>query len=202
LARVDPIPQWLKGDKQLNEAYSAPELSELPSMTTVVLADRIGKSPDFGDMYYANLRDATGHETGGLVVNVLDMLSFLPVEKQEQVRFFLGKEIEAYTLMAKVQGKAVPRFGGLFGRGSLFCLFFEDAGGLVTEEARFTPTVRRVLLKRISLIQQREHSPDTPGYKCLRRSHLSKPLAIHSPAPRFRRFNQHDPIWAVYLHDA
>jgi hypothetical protein len=147
LARVDPVPDWTKSE-QRKEAYLAPELPALPSMTTVVLGDRIGLNNDFGDMYYATLRDnATGEEAGGLVVSVIDVGYFSPVAHptdaaQPDVRYFLGKEVNGYAVAARVQGKAIPRFGGLFGRGNLFCLFYEDAGDAVTEEARYNPQVR------------------------------------------------------------
>ena len=55
-------------------------------------------------------------------------LSHFTVSEQLDVKEWLVQEVFLYSRLSSVQGRYVPRFGGLFNHGSLYCLVFEDAG--------------------------------------------------------------------------
>lgn len=124
-------------------------LTELPLVT----ADQVSSSPDdvvvlvltgragfrrCHDVFYASLRDASGQEHSGLVIKAMDPTFFAPKastggpSRPTAVKNF-ASEFDIYdNLLAEVQGTVVPLFGGMFGRGTLYCSVYEDAGRSLT----------------------------------------------------------------------
>jgi hypothetical protein len=96
-------------------------------------------------MYYASYRGAGGEEHSGLVVKVMDVSNHAvtgPGPVQKAVTYCFTRIYHAYETLAPVQGFAVPRFGGMFACGTLYCAVLEDAGRLLTYEERMDPDVQ------------------------------------------------------------
>lgn len=110
----------------------------------LVLTERIGWTK-FVDIYYASLRSPSGDLQPGLVVKVVDLSMFPPVSTRETKRYFpeksLAHEFPTMQKLSGLQGNVVPRYAGLFGRGTVYCTVWEDAGRLLTPTERRTRSV-------------------------------------------------------------
>lgn len=105
------------------------------------LTERIGYN-SFLDIYYASVGIGAEYTTG-LVAKVVD-LSTYPVKgapSRSGVEEDVAEQVEIFNYLESLQGEVIPRFGGLFSSGKLYCLVYEDAGKLLTREERVDPAV-------------------------------------------------------------
>jgi len=93
------------------------------------------------DSYRASLRSPNGDLTPGLVVKLLDIPM---IGRINDGKAWLDCDVTLYESAPEMQGKSLPRFAGLFGRGTLFCLVFDDAGRELTTEEGITESVWQV----------------------------------------------------------
>jgi hypothetical protein len=61
---------------------------------------------------------------------------------QAKAAKYLCTTFQASGMLEPVEGTIVPRFGGLFARGSLYCAVFEDAGRELTDDEVMDPKVQ------------------------------------------------------------
>lgn len=112
----------------------------------ILLTSRLGYENQ-RDLYYASVI-SDGKEHSGLVVKIVDISFFAPgcPDGSYSVRQYgeqvVCDEFYAFNRLESLQGSAVPRFAGLFSRGTVFCLVFEDAGRHVTGEESIDPIIR------------------------------------------------------------
>jgi len=105
---------------------------------TIVLTERVGeKRNNRVDIYRASLQGSEG-----LVVRIMD-LTFYPPARRNWFAHAFADDFHAYnTVLAPLQGTVVPRFGGMFARGLLYCMIHEDAGRLLTNQEKWDRPVR------------------------------------------------------------
>jgi len=102
----------------------------------IVLDKFIGQHrEEWYDSYRASLRNPNGDLTPGLVVKIVDLPMNAAIEEGIE---HLEWELANFEFAAGLEGKALPRFAGLFGRGTLFCFVFEDAGRTLTQTELIT----------------------------------------------------------------
>jgi hypothetical protein len=121
------------------------EVAVTDDTVTLVLTERIG-SLVRADVYYASIHSGTT-ETPGLVAKVIDINMFAPTyvdfeTTQAMAMKFVSDNVLASTELEALQGTVVPRFAGLFARGSVYCMVFEDAGKSLTIKDKISPTTR------------------------------------------------------------
>jgi hypothetical protein len=114
---------------------------------TLVLNDLLGVH-GLCDMYEASLRTADGEEHSGLIVKLVDLLEFPTVRgpKAQPSRAMASEDFagmfHCFRLLQPIQGTIVPRYAGLFARGTLYCAVFEDAGRYITNAEKMDPKVQ------------------------------------------------------------
>jgi len=119
---------------------------------TIVLTKHAGGS--YYDHHYASLL-SDGQEIKGLVVLMRDLSHSVPVQ-QEFVKRDLVDKMFFYERLASVQGRFVPRFGGLFNHGTLYCMVFEDAGRRLSYREDFTVEGIKYVARSTSLTCRNE----------------------------------------------
>lgn len=116
-------------------SHSASDPSEA---VDVLITQRIGCRYEQWDIYYAKVDDET------VVVKMVDLSHFPRVVEARDTRRsrrwdrdgvakLYYEEYYAFDkVLSEVQGAAVPRLGGMFANGSLYCTLYEDAGRPIT----------------------------------------------------------------------
>lgn len=115
---------------------------------------------------FRGMLDATpALKTPGLILKMTD-LECLPESgrwpNRRKALEELADEVRCFNAGASVQGKALPRLGGLFCSGTLYCLVFEDAGRLLTWKETGSRAIKYVLNSLLT-------SDCTPGRRFLLR---------------------------------
>jgi len=118
------------------EPKAAPSGDDTPE---IVLDRYLGHHPyeDY-DSYLATLHSSSG-DTGGLIVKMIDLVQ--RIGPKSRCAAWVNHIGAPYEVAAHLQGTALPRFAGVFGRGTTFCLIFEDAGPVLTDEELDEPSV-------------------------------------------------------------
>jgi hypothetical protein len=137
---------WSPGRYEPSVNLSRVEFSSptklLPDSTTkdgkgpfpvISITERIA-SFDFADQYFAK------HENTQLVVRLVDLADFPHIgdPRREEAERYLEGQAHVHKLAAEIAG--VPTLGGIFSKGTLYCLIYEDMGRELLREEKLDKT--------------------------------------------------------------
>jgi hypothetical protein len=117
------------------------DLDQAPAdAPTIVIDDLLGTNPyDYYDAWLRPPAQSDGDDADdspGLIAQFVEVFS----ARGRSVQLLLETYHMHMNELAPLQGRCIPRFGGLFRHGPLYCLVFEDGGREITDiEWRDTP---------------------------------------------------------------
>lgn len=141
-------PQQFAPSIDLTRTYKVEGVEESPSngeervegsdSAVIVLKDYLGKNAS-SDVYYAYCGQKR------VVVKLMD-LSFAPVinaywGRREIAERYYDEFYGFHTLLRSLQGSIVPRLGGMFVAGNLYCTVYQDGGRQLTWDERESAAV-------------------------------------------------------------